>query len=84
MIFELANIFQEFMDMISSLFVCQSIYLIGTNSLYENRTRAADITQQAIDEVIKTKSKFTIKLCYEKIRVIIECDGIVLADAGDP
>ncbi|KAF7721197.1 Aconitate hydratase mitochondrial [Apophysomyces ossiformis] len=60
--------------------------LIGscTNSSYEDMTRAASLTKQALDHGLKVKSGFTITPGSEQIRATIERDGVMdtLTKAG--
>ncbi len=53
--------------------------LIGscTNSSYEDISRSASIAQQAVDNGLKTKSKFTITPGSEQVRYTIERDGFI-------
>ncbi len=53
--------------------------LIGscTNSSYEDISRSASIAQQAIDNGLKTKAKFTITPGSEQVRHTIERDGFI-------
>ena len=73
-----------------------SVGLIGscTNSSYEDMSRAASIAQQAVDNGITAKAKFTITPGSEQIRATITRDGqaevlskiggVVLANACGP
>jgi len=72
------------------------VALIGscTNSSYEDISRSASLTQQAIDKELKTKAEFTITPGSEQVRYTIEKDGflktfdqiggVVLANACGP
>ena len=53
--------------------------LIGscTNSSYEDISRASSIAQQAIDNNLKVKSKYTITPGSEQVRYTIEKDGLI-------
>ncbi|MAX29839.1 MAG: aconitate hydratase [Candidatus Marinimicrobia bacterium] len=53
--------------------------LIGscTNSSYEDISRASSIAQQAIDNKLKVKSKYTITPGSEQVRYTIEKDGLI-------
>ena len=53
--------------------------LIGscTNSSYEDISRASSIAQQALDNKIKAKSKYTITPGSEQVRYTIERDGLI-------
>ncbi len=53
--------------------------LIGscTNSSYEDISRSASIARQAVDNGLKTKSKFTITPGSEQVRYTIERDGFI-------
>ena len=53
--------------------------LIGscTNSSYEDISRSASIAQQAVENGLKTKSKFTITPGSEQVRYTIERDGFI-------
>ena len=55
------------------------VVLIGscTNSSYEDISRASSIAQQAIDNNLKVKSKYTITPGSEQVRYTIEKDGLI-------